>query len=148
MGIARFSSVLALLSAAFLVRIGQAEWIDGKHPFHVEDNWKVCWRNMVNLSEPILGIDYGSLFNKTLSKLARIGGGALVLKEGVYNITAPVEVPSNTCIIGAGMGATTIFVTGWTLPWYPYALTSIALRMYLLTIERAQIQGRIVHKER
>lgn len=72
----------------------------------VRHNWGLCNKNkqMVMLESTI--VDYSTILNDTLTALGDIGGGAVWLEAGIYPLNAPVQLPSNTCIVGDGVDRT------------------------------------------
>lgn len=89
--------------------------IDGTSSFDIDGNWNICWRNSVNFTMDGKS-DYGIIFNNTLRQLSKEGGGNILLGPGEYPIFAPIELPANTCIIGAGPDKTVLRVIDNSLP--------------------------------
>ncbi len=124
---------------------------DGKFSFAEDANWDLCMeRNKsYELDENIL--DYGKELNKTLKQLSNDGGGAVVLGPGVYPITVPILIPTNTCLIGAGKDKTTLRVEDKSYPPYPFKGSLISHKVERVTLVGFTVDGnadnqQITHK--
>lgn len=93
---------LQLTSAAF-------EGIDGGYSFDVSENLRYC-NSRVDYVPPGLE-DYSAIFDVKLRALAEKGGGTLLLGPGVYPHSKQIELPSFTCLRGAGMLRTVLKLT-------------------------------------
>lgn len=92
------------------------------HPFSTGKSWAICmsaFKNITTLSNTV-SADYGKLINDSLKALAATGGGSVLLGNGTFDFTAPIEVPTNTCIVGVGIGKTILRVKDKSWPYYPF----------------------------
>ena len=106
-----------LFAASLSVQIG--DWKDqpktlgwsvfntGNEPFDPADNLAYCDRRSIRV-RPRRSKDASGAINAALLKLRASGGGTVKLDVGVYTVTTHIRLPSYTCLIGAGMNATTI----------------------------------------
>lgn len=89
------------------------------HPFATGASWAICMKAFKNITTLSATTDFGALINNSLRDLAATGGGSVLLAAGSYDFTPPIAVPTNTCIVGAGITKTTLRVKDESWPYYP-----------------------------
>eukprot|EP00171_Calliarthron_tuberculosum_P002803 IDg2803t1 len=78
--------------------------------FDVQKNWEICTLRSIDVPLNLSISDYSPIIGKALAMLSSIGG-TVRLRKGTYRVSKPIEMPSHTCMIGAGMLETFLELT-------------------------------------
>lgn len=109
---------------------------DKMHSFGVHDNWKIYMtKSVFTIPHTKVIKDYTGIISSYLKEAGAVDGAAVKLEKGTYPVSAPIEIPSHTCIVGAGMADTTVKLIDGADAFYEKGL------FYSLNGERVSLQG-------
>lgn len=78
-----------------------------KTAFNKNDNLRFCRKRTITVRAG-KSKDYTKILNDAMKTLRKSGGGTLKLGRGVFIHKGQIRIPSFVCLVGAGMGSTTL----------------------------------------
>lgn len=101
-------------------------------PFAPADNLRYCARRTITIRRDGRR-DYAAIINQKLDVLGKQGGGTVKLAAGVYPHSAQIVMPSYTCLVGAGIDSTFLFLVD-NAPRFRYSGSIRSLHTERITI--------------
>lgn len=86
----------------------RGEWMPELHmgTLKISNKTSNCRHSHVYIPHLTYVNDYSNVIQRAMKTMNTTGGGVVVLESGIYFLNQPLEVTSNTCVVGAGSGKT------------------------------------------